>query len=58
MKAEYTGERRRTYACASAARRRKILDAVCETPCCTRKYVIKLMTGNIRHRKRRGRCKT
>ena len=44
-KAEYIGEKRRAYACASAAKRRQILDEVCETLCYTRKYVIKLMTG-------------
>ena len=51
-KAEYIGEKRRAYACASAAKRRQILDEVCETLCYTRKYVIKLMTGNIRYRER------
>jgi hypothetical protein len=54
-KAEYIGEKRRAYACAIAAKRRRILDEVCETLCYTRKYVIKLMTGNIRYRERRGR---
>ena len=57
-KAEYIGEKRRAYACASAAKRRRILDEVCETLCYTRKYVIKLMTGNIRYRERRGRGRT
>ena len=57
-KAEYIGEKRRAYACASAAKRSRILDEVCETLCYTRKYVIKLMTGNIRYRKRKGRGKT
>ena len=42
-KAEYIGEKRRAYACASAAKRRQILDEVCETLCYTRKYVIKLI---------------
>ena len=51
-KAEYIGEKRRAYACASAGKRRQILDEVCETLCYTRKYVIKLMTGNIRYRGR------
>ena len=54
-KAEYIGEKRRAYACASAAKRRQILDEVCETLCYTRKYVIKLMTGNIRRRSARPR---
>jgi hypothetical protein len=57
-KAEYIGEKRRAYACAIAAKRRRILDEVCETLCYTRKYVIKLMTGNIRYRERRGRGRT
>ena len=57
-KAEYIGEKRRAYACASAAKRRQILDEVCETLCYTRKYVIKLMTGNIRYRERKGRGRT
>ena len=53
-KAEYIGEKRRAYACASAAKRRQILDEVCETLCYTRKYVIKLMTGNVRYREYPG----
>ena len=57
-KAEYIGEKRRAYACARSAKRRQILDEVCETLCYTRKYVIKLMTGNIRYRERRGRGRT
>ena len=57
-KAEYIGEKRRAYACASAAKRRQILDEVCETLCYTRKYVIKLMTGNVRYRERKGRGRT
>ena len=44
-KAEYKGEKRRAYACASAAKPRQILDEVCETLCYTRKYVIKPMTS-------------
>ena len=54
-KAEYIGEKRRIYAGASAAKRRRMLDEVCETLCYTRQYVIKLMTGNIRYRERKGR---
>ena len=57
-KAEYIGEKRRAYACAGAAKRRQILDEVCETLCYTRKYVIKLMTGNVRYRERKGRGRT
>ena len=57
-KAEYIGEKRRAYAWAGAAKRRQILDEVCETLCYTRKYVIKLMTGNVRYRERKGRGRT
>ena len=57
-KAEYIGEKRRAYACAGAAKRRQILDEVCETLCYTRKYVIKLMTWNVRYRERKGRGRT
>ena len=57
-KAEYIGEKRRAYASAGAAKRRQMLDEVCETLCYTRKYVIKLMTGNIRYRERKGRGRT
>ena len=44
-KAEYIGEKRRAYTCASAAKRRQILDEVCETLCYTRK----LLHAQIRH---------
>ena len=57
-KAEYVGEKRRAYAEADPARRRRILDEVCNTLGYTRKYVIKLMTGNIRYRERTGRGKS
>lgn len=56
--AEYAAEKRRAYAEASAAKRVRILDEVCDTLGFTRKYVIKLMTGNIRYRERKGRGKT
>ena len=36
----------------------RILDEVCETVGYTRKYVIKLLTGNIRYKERKGRDKT
>ena len=54
-KAEYIGEKRRAYAEANPVRRKRILDEVCDTLGLTRKYVIKLMTGNIRYRERTGR---
>ena len=38
--------------------RSRIIDEVCETLGYTRKYVIKLLTGNIRYRERKGRGKT
>lgn len=57
-KSEYIAEKRRAYAEAGAGKRRRLLDEVCETLCYTRKYVIKLLTGNIRYRERKGRGKT
>ena len=48
--AEYIAEKRRAYATAGSAKRTRILDEVCETVGYTRKYVIKLMTGNIRYK--------
>lgn len=56
--AEYIGEKRRAYATAGRAKRINTLNDVCETTGYDRKYVIKLMTGNIRYRKRKGRGKT
>lgn len=56
--AEYVAEKRRAYAVSSTAKRTRILNEVCETLDFTRKYVIKLMTGNIRYRERKGRGKT
>ena len=56
--AEYIAEKRRAYATAGSAKRSRILDAVCETVGYTRKYVIKLLTGNIRYKERKGRGKT
>ena len=55
---EYIGEKRRTYAQSAKAKRSRILDEVCETLGYTRKYVIKLLTGNIRYRERKGRGRT
>lgn len=55
---EYIADKRRAYAKAGSAKRSRLLDDVCETLGYTRKYVIKLLTGNIRFRERRGRGKT
>ena len=57
-KFEYIGEKRRAYAKSGKAKRSRIIDEVCETLGYTRKYVIKLLTGNIRYRERKGRGKT
>ena len=51
---EYIGEKRRAYAKSEKAKRSRILDEVWETLGYTRKYVIKLLRGNIRYRERRG----
>ena len=42
---EYIGEKRRAYAMSGKAKRSRIIDEVCETLGYTRKYVIKLLTG-------------
>ena len=55
---EYIGEKRRAYAKSGKAKRSRIIDEVCETLGYTRKYVIKLLTGNIRYRERKGRGRT
>ena len=57
-KSEYIVEKRRAYGKAARAKRSRILDEVCETLGYTRKYVIKLLTGNIRYRERKGRGRT
>ena len=57
-KSEYIAEKRRAYGNAGKAKRSRILDEVCETLGYTRKYVIKLLTGNIRYRERKGRGRT
>lgn len=57
-KSEYIAEKRRAYDKAGKAKRSRILDEVCETLGYTRKYVIKLLTGNIRYRERKGRGRT
>ena len=55
---EYIGEKSRAYAKSGKAKRSRILDEVCETLGYTRKYVIKLLSGNIRYRERKGRGRT
>ena len=57
-KSEYVAEKRRAYGNAGRAKRSRILDEACETLGHTRKYVIKLLTGNIRYRERKGRGRT
>ncbi len=56
--AEYIAEKRRAYSGAGSKRRTRILDDACDTLGYTRKYVIKLLTGNIRYRERKGRGRT
>ena len=57
-KSEYIAEKRRAYDKAGKPKRSRILDEVCETLGYTRKYVIKLLTGNVRYRERKGRGRT
>lgn len=56
--AEYVAEKRRVYANSGSAKRTRLLDEVCETLDYTRKYIIKLLTGNIRYRDHKGRGRT
>jgi len=56
--AEYIAEKRRAYSNAGSKRRSRILDDACDTLGYTRKYVIKLLTGNVRYREHTGRGKT
>ena len=55
---EYIGTKRRAYAQADRAKRTRILDEVCETTGCERKYANRLLTGNRKFRERKGRGKT
>ena len=55
---EYIGAKRRAYAQADRAKRRRMLDEVCETTGYGRKYANRLLTGNRRFRARKGRGKT
>ena len=55
---EYIGAKRRAYAQANRAKRKRILDEVCETTGYERKYANRLLTGNRKFRERKGRGKT
>ena len=56
--AEYIGAKRRAYAAASPAKRRRLLDDVVETTGYSRKYANRLLTGSRKFRDRKGRGKT
>ena len=55
---EYIGARRRAYAEAKPARRRRILDEVCETTGHSRKYANRLLTGSRKFREHKGSGRT
>jgi len=55
---EYIGTKRRAYAQADRAKRRRILDEVCETIGYERKYANRLLTGSRKFREHKGRGKT
>ena len=55
---EYIGTKRRAYAQAGRAKRKRILDEVCETTGYERKYANRLVTGNRKFREHKGRGKT
>ncbi len=55
---EYIGVKRRAYAQANRAKRKHILDEVCETTGYNRKYANRLLTGSRKFRERKGRGKT
>ena len=55
---EYIGAKRRAYAEADRAKRRRLLDEVCETTGYSRKYANRLLTGSRKFRERRGRGRT
>ena len=54
---EYIGAKRRAYAQADRAKRKRILDEVCETTGYERKYANRLLTGSREFRERKGRGK-
>ncbi len=55
---EYIGARRRAYAEAGRAKRKRILDEVCDTTGYERKYANRLLTGSRKFREHKGRGKT
>ena len=55
---EYIGSKRRAYAQADRAKRKRILDVVCETTGYERKYANRLMTGSRIFREHYGRGNT
>ena len=55
---EYIGAKRRAYAEAGPAKRRRILDEVCETTGYSRKYANRLLTGSRKFLERKGRGAT
>ncbi len=57
-KAEYIAVKRKSYTWASRAKRTRILDDACGTLGFSRKFVIKLLTGNLEYRAHKGRGKT
>ncbi|MGN0846067.1 MAG: hypothetical protein ACI4RA_01625 [Kiritimatiellia bacterium] len=56
--AEYIGAKRRAYAASDRAKRRRILDEVCETTGYSRKYANRLLTGSRTFREHKGRGRT
>lgn len=55
---EYIGAKRRAYAQADRAKRKRILDDVCETTGYERKYANRLLTGSRKFREHKGRGAT
>ena len=55
---EYILRKRDDYLGETQSGKHKMLDEICKTVGPTRKYVIKLLSGNIEYRERRGRGKT
>ena len=51
---EYILRKRDDYLGETQRGKHRMLDEICKTVGLTRKYVIKLMTGNIRYRERKG----
>lgn len=55
---EYIGMKRRAYAMVNHAKRKRILDEVCETTGYSRKCANRLLTGSRKFRERKGRRAT